>query len=183
MSRIGKRPISIPAGVEVKISKDNLVSVKGPKGQLQGQISNTVKIENKDNVITLTRIGDNKTSRSLYGLSRTLIDNMVTGVTNGYEKTLKIIGVGYKAEKKGNVLVLNLGYSHPVELTDPEGLEVELKGPNELVVKGISKELVGNYAAIIKSKRPTEPYKGKGIRYDGEKVIRKEGKAGVSKGE
>ncbi|WP_324822102.1 50S ribosomal protein L6 [Sinanaerobacter sp. ZZT-01] len=181
MSRIGKLPVTIPAGVEVKISDSNLVTVKGPKGELQEQISNLIKVEVKDGVLTVTRDNDAKEARSAHGLSRTLIQNMVAGVTNGFEKKLQLIGVGYKAEKKGNVLVLNLGYSHPIEMPDPEGIQTEVASPTELTVKGISKALVGNYAANIRKWRKPEPYKGKGVRYVDEVVRRKEGKAGAKK--
>jgi len=181
MSRIGKLPVTIPAGVEVKISDSNLVTVKGPKGELQEQISNLIKVEVKDGVLTVTRDSDAKEARSAHGLSRTLIQNMVAGVTNGFEKKLQLIGVGYKAEKKGNVLVLNLGYSHPIEMPDPEGIQTEVASPTELTVKGISKALVGNYAANIRKWRKPEPYKGKGVRYVDEVVRRKEGKAGAKK--
>lgn len=181
MSRIGKLPVTIPAGVEVKISDSNLVTVKGPKGELQEQISNLIKVEVKDGALTVTRDNDAKEARSAHGLSRTLIQNMVAGVTNGFEKKLQLIGVGYKAEKKGNVLVLNLGYSHPIEMPDPEGIQTEVASPTELTVKGISKALVGNYAANIRKWRKPEPYKGKGVRYVDEVVRRKEGKAGAKK--
>ncbi|MDO4551993.1 MAG: 50S ribosomal protein L6 [Bacillota bacterium] len=178
MSRIGKLPVTLPAGVEVKVSDSNLVTVKGPKGELQEQISNLVKVEMKDGVLTVSRGGDDKDSRCAHGLARTLINNMVTGVSNGFEKKLVIQGVGYRAEKKGNNLVMALGYSHPVEMPDPEGITTEVPSPTEVVVKGINKSLVGNYAAIVRSKRPPEPYKGKGVRYAGEVVRRKEGKTG-----
>lgn len=181
MSRIGKLPVTIPAGVEVKISDSNLVTVKGPKGELQEQISKLIKIEQKDGVLTVTRDGDAKEERSAHGLSRTLINNMVVGVTEGFEKKLQLIGVGYKAEKKGKVLVLNLGYSHPIELEDPSEITTEVTSPTEITIKGISKAIVGNYAANIRAKRPPEPYKGKGVRYVDEVVRRKEGKAGAKK--
>ncbi len=181
MSRIGKLPVTIPAGVEVKISDSNLVTVKGPKGELQEQISNLIKVEVKDGVLTVSRESDAKEARSAHGLSRTLIDNMVQGVVNGFEKKLQLVGVGYKAEKKGQLLVLNLGYSHPIEMPDPEGIQTEVTSPTELTVKGISKALVGNYAANIRKWRKPEPYKGKGVRYTDEVVRRKEGKAGAKK--
>ncbi|MEA4988904.1 MAG: 50S ribosomal protein L6 [Anaerovorax sp.] len=181
MSRIGKLPVTIPAGVEVKVSDSNLVTVKGPKGELQEQISNLIKVEVNDGVLTVTRDSDVKEARASHGLSRTLINNMVTGVTNGFEKKLQLIGVGYKAEKKGKVLVLNLGYSHPIEMPDPDGILTEVTSPTEVTVKGISKALVGNYAANIRKWRKPEPYKGKGVRYIDEVVRRKEGKAGAKK--
>lgn len=181
MSRIGRLPISLPQGVNVSISDSNLVTVKGPKGELQEQINKGIKIENNDGVLSVTRGSEDKTMRSLHGLSRTLINNMVTGVTAGFEKKLQLVGVGYKAEKKGSTLVLSLGYSHPIELIDPAGIQIEVTSPTEIVVKGINKEVVGNYAANIREKRPPEPYKGKGVRYSDEKVIRKEGKTGAKK--
>jgi large subunit ribosomal protein L6 len=171
-------PVAIPAGVEVSVDGNNIVSVKGPKGELQERISRLIKVEIKDGVLSVTRSGDGKDARSAHGLSRSLIANMVTGVTNGFEKKLQINGVGYKAEKKGNVLVLSLGYSHPVELTDPEGISTEVPVPGEIIVKGISKEGVGNYAANVRSWRPPEPYKGKGVKYSDEVIRRKEGKTG-----
>ena len=166
MSRIGFQTINIPAGVEVKVD-GNVVSVKGPKGQLQEKISDLLEVEIKDGVLEVKRSCDNAEDRSQHGLARTLINNMV-------------VGVGYKAEKKGNKLVMNLGYSHPIELPDPEGIETECPDANTVVVKGINKALVGNYAANIRAWRKPEPYKGKGIRYEGEYVRRKEGKTGVA---
>ena len=179
MSRIGIKPITLPAGVEVKID-GNVVSVKGPKGELQETISSLLTVENKDGVITVSRDGDEAEKRSQHGLARTLIDNMVTGVTNGYEKKLVIVGVGYSAAKQGKKLVLKLGYSHPIELEDPEGITTEAPDANTVVIKGIDKAQVGNYAADIRAWRPPEPYKGKGILYDGEVVHKKEGKSGVA---
>jgi large subunit ribosomal protein L6 len=179
MSRIGKLPVTIPAGVEIAIGKDNTVAVKGPKGELKERIADRIKVEVNEGVIYVTRSNDEKESRSLHGLSRSLINNMVVGVSDGFEKRLDINGVGYKAEKQGAKLVLSLGYSHPVELSDPEGITTEAPTATEIVVKGIDKALVGNYAAIIRGWRPPEPYKGKGIRYRDEHVRRKEGKAGV----
>lgn len=181
MSRIGIKPVNLPAGVEVKV-EGNVVTVKGPKGQLQEQISSRLTVEVKDGVVTVSRPSDVKEDRAQHGLARTLIANMVTGVTEGYEKKMEMIGVGYKAEKKGDTLVLSLGFSHPVEMKDPEGITTEVPSATEVVVKGIDKALVGQYAANIRAWRKPEPYKGKGIRYVGEHVRRKEGKAGV-KGE
>ena len=181
MSRIGKLPVTIPAGVEVKIADDNLVTVKGPKGELQEKVSKIVKVEVNDGVLTVTRSADDKDSRAAHGLYRTLINNMVIGVTNGFEKNLVVQGVGYKAEKKGKNLVMQLGYSHPIEMEDPEGITTEVTSPTEILVKGIDKAFVGNYAAIIREKRLPEPYKGKGIRYADEVIRRKEGKAGAKK--
>ncbi len=178
MSRIGIKPITLPAGVEVKVD-GNVVSVKGPKGELQETISSLLTVENKDGVITVSRDGDEAEKRSQHGLARTLINNMVIGVTDGFEKKLQLVGVGYKAEKKGNKLVMNLGYSHPVEMEDPEGITTETPDANTVVVKGIDKALVGNYAANIRAWRKPEPYKGKGIRYEGEHIRRKEGKTGA----
>ena len=179
MSRIGRLPITVPAGVEITVADDGLVTVKGPKGELSERISPKIGVEIKDGVISVTRGDDLKESRSLHGLCRTLINNMVVGVSEGYTRKLEIVGVGYKADKQGDKLVLNLGYSHPVELPDPEGLTTETPSATEILVKGINKAQVGNYAAIIRAWRPPEPYKGKGVRYSGEKVRRKEGKAGA----
>lgn len=177
MSRIGRKPITIPAGVDVKI-ENNLVTVKGPKGTLSQQISKELTIEMKDGNLEVQRPSDIKKHRSLHGLSRTLINNMVVGVTEGYAKKLEIVGVGYRAAKQGKKLVLSLGFSHPVEMEDPAGLEVEVPSQTEIIVKGIDKQLVGNYAAKIRAWREPEPYKGKGVRYSGEYVRRKEGKTG-----
>jgi large subunit ribosomal protein L6 len=181
MSRIGKKPITIPAGVEVKVDENNCVTVKGPKGELQEQISKLIKLESKDGQILVSRDSDDKEHRSQHGLARTLINNMVVGVTSGYEKKLQIVGVGYKAEKKGKDLVMSLGYSHPVVLPDPEGITTEVPSPTEIIVKGIDKAFVGNYAANIRAWRAPEPYKGKGVKYADETIRRKEGKAGAKK--
>lgn len=178
MSRIGLKPVNLPAGVEVKV-EGNTVVVKGPKGQLQEQISDRLTVDVNDGVVTVSRSSDVKNDRAQHGLARTLIANMVTGVTEGYEKKLELVGVGYKAEKKGNKLVLSLGLSHPVEMEDPEGITTEVPSATEILVKGIDKAYVGNYASNIRAWRKPEPYKGKGIRYAGEKIRRKEGKAGV----
>ena len=178
MSRIGVKPITVPAGVEVTIAADNTVTVKGPKGTLTKQFDGALTIKQEENVITVERPTNNKQHRSLHGLTRTLIDNMITGVNAGFEKKLELVGVGYRAQKQGNKLVMNLGFSHPVEMVDPEGITVEAPNQTELVVKGIDKQLVGNYAAKIRDWRKPEPYKGKGIRYAGEVVRRKEGKTG-----
>ncbi len=179
MSRIGRKPVTLPAGVEVKVDDKNVVTVKGPKGELEQQVNERIKVEVGEGEIRLSRPTDNRNDRAQHGLSRALIQNMVTGVTSGYEKKLQIIGVGYRAEKKGNKLVMNLGFSHPVEMEDPEGITTETPDANTVVVKGIDKVLVGNYAANIRSWRKPEPYKGKGIRYEGERVRRKEGKTGA----
>ena len=178
MSRIGVKPITVPAGVEVTIAEGNLVTVKGPKGTLTKKFYAAISIKQEENTITVERPTNNKQHRSLHGLTRTLIDNMVIGVTNGFEKKLELVGVGYRAQKQGKKLVMNLGFSHPVEMEDPEGLTVEVPNQTELIVKGIDKQLVGNYAAKIRDWRKPEPYKGKGIRYAGEVVRRKEGKTG-----
>jgi large subunit ribosomal protein L6 len=180
MSRIGIKPITLPAGVEVKIDDNNVVTVKGPKGELQEQISKLLKIENKDGVVTVSRDSDAAQHRAQHGLARTLINNMVVGVTEGYEKKLLLVGVGYKAEKKGKNLVMNLGFSHPIEMEDPDGITTETPDATTVVVKGIDKAKVGNYAADIRAYRRPEPYKGKGIKYDGEVIRRKEGKTGAS---
>ncbi len=178
MSRIGLKPINLPSGVEIKIDEKNFVEVKGPKGQLSEQISPDMEIKIEDGVLNVARPSENKKHKSLHGLSRTLISNMVVGVTEGYTKTLDIVGTGYRAAKNGNKLVLTLGYSHPIELEDPAGLEVEVPAPNKIIVKGINKQLVGNYAAKIRDFRKPEPYKGKGIKYSDEVIRRKVGKTG-----
>ena len=178
MSRIGFQTITIPAGVEVKVD-GNVVSVKGPKGELQETISSLLTVENKDGVVTVSRDGDEAEKRAQHGLARTLINNMVIGVSEGFQKKLQLVGVGYRAEKKGKTLVMNLGYSHPVEMEDPEGIETETPDANTVIVKGIDKALVGNYAANIRAWRKPEPYKGKGIKYEGEHIRRKEGKTGA----
>ena len=179
MSRIGLKPIELPAGVEVKVDGNNVVTVKGPKGELTEQLSNLVKVAVDGTVVTVSRDSDAKAYREQHGLARTLINNMVVGVTQGYEKKLELVGVGYKVEKKGKVLVLNLGYSHPIEMEDPEGITTEAPSNTEVIVKGIDKALVGNYAANIRKWRKPEPYKGKGVKYAGEVIRRKEGKTGA----
>ena len=178
MSRIGRKPIVVPAGVEITVDDNNLVTVKGPKGELQEQISKLIKVEANAAEITLTREADSREERSQHGLARTLVNNMVVGVTAGYEKKLQLVGVGYKTEKKGDTLVVNLGFSHPVELKDPEGITTETPSATEIIVKGINKALVGNYAANIRAYRKPEPYKGKGVKYVDEVIRRKEGKTG-----
>ena len=178
MSRIGFKTIDIPAGVEVKVD-GNVVSVKGPKGELQETISDLLTVEIKDGVLEVKRDGDEAEKRSQHGLARTLINNMVIGVTQGFSKKLQLVGVGYKAEKKSNKLVLNIGYSHPVELVDPEGIKTETPDANTVIVSGIDKALVGNYTANIRAWRKPEPYKGKGIKYENEHIRRKEGKTGA----
>ncbi len=178
MSRIGLKPIDLPTGIEINISEDNLVEVKGPKGQLSQQINPELGINIEDGVLTVGRPTESKKHKSLHGLSRTLISNMIVGVTEGYSKTLEIEGTGYRAAKNGNKLVLTLGYSHPIELDDPQGIEVEVPAANRIIVKGINKQQVGNYASVIRDFRKPEPYKGKGVRYAGEFVRRKVGKTG-----
>ena len=177
MSRIGRLPVAIPAGVTVTIAENNKVTVKGPKGELTREFVPEMTIEEKEGHIVVTRPNDLKRNKALHGLTRSLINNMVTGVSNGYEKTLEINGVGYRAAKQGKKLVLTLGYSHPVEMEDPDGVETTVDG-NKIVVKGIDKEKVGQYAAEIRDKRRPEPYKGKGIKYSTEVIRRKVGKTG-----
>lgn len=178
MSRIGKKVIQLPQGVEVKVDDNNLVTVKGPLGTLSEQLSKEMIIDQENSEITVKRPSDAKKHKSLHGLSRSLIANMVHGVEKGYEKKLEIVGVGYRAAKQGNQIVLSLGYSHPIELTAPEGLTLEVPTQTEVIVKGIDKQRVGNYAAKIRAYRKPEPYKGKGVRYAGEYIRRKEGKTG-----
>ena len=177
MSRIGRKPIEIPAGVEVKLN-GNHVSVKGPKGTLEQEIHKDIKVEMEGNVINVTRPSDEKEHRSLHGLSRTLIANMVEGVTNGYSKVLEVNGVGYRVQKQGKNLVMNLGYSHQVTVPEIPGITIDVPGPNKIVISGPDKQLVGQFAAEVREKRPPEPYKGKGIKYADEVIIRKEGKTG-----
>ncbi|MCI9210810.1 MAG: 50S ribosomal protein L6 [Eubacterium sp.] len=177
MSRIGRMPIAVPAGVTVDIAENNHVTVKGPKGTLERTLPSEMDIKMEGSEVTVTRPNDLKRNKSLHGLTRTLINNMVLGVTEGYTKVLEINGVGYRASKSGNKLTLNLGYSHPVEMTDPEGLESAVEG-NKITIKGIDKEKVGQYAAEIRDKRRPEPYKGKGIKYADEVIRRKVGKTG-----
>lgn len=177
MSRIGIKPINIPAKVEVSINADNYAVVKGPKGQLEQQLPQSMGIEIDGEEIVVSRPSDNKEHRSLHGLTRTLINNMIIGVTEGFEKTLEIVGVGYRAQKQGKKLVLNLGFSHPVEMEDPQGIETVVEG-SKIIIKGIDKQQVGNYAAVIRDWRRPEPYKGKGIKYSDEVVRRKAGKTG-----
>ena len=178
MSRIGKQPIAIPAGVTVDLKELNTLTVKGPKGTLTRKLVPDVTITVEENQITVTRPSDLARYRALHGLTRTLIFNMVEGVTTGYSKTLEINGVGYRAAKSGKKLNLTLGYSHPIDMEDPEGITTTVEGNNKIIVTGIDKELVGQYAATIRTKRPPEPYKGKGIKYSDERIRRKAGKAG-----
>ncbi len=177
MSRIGRKPIVIPQGVEVKI-ENNHVTVKGPKGTLDSNIHPLMQLEQKDGEILVSRPNDAKQARSLHGLSRTLIANMIEGVNQGFSKTLEIHGIGYRAQKQGTDLVMNLGYSHQVIMPEKNGVTVEVPEPTKIVINGIDKQKVGQFASEVREKRPPEPYKGKGIRYAGEFVARKEGKAG-----
>ena len=178
MSRIGLKPIEIPAGVTVTVSDDNTVTVKGPKGEISEKLDRAMEVSIEDGTLTVKRPTEQKRHKALHGLSRTLIANMIEGVTEGYEKQLAIIGTGYRAAKSGKKLTLNLGYSHPIEMEDPAGIEVEVPGPNQLIVRGIDKQQVGNYAAVLRDLRRPEPYKGKGVRYKDEQVRRKVGKTG-----
>ncbi|MED4852393.1 50S ribosomal protein L6 [Caldifermentibacillus hisashii] len=177
MSRIGKKPIEVPAGVTVTLN-GNRVTVKGPKGELSREFNKEITITVEDNVVTVTRPSDSKEHRTVHGTTRAILANMVEGVSKGFEKSLELIGVGYRAQKQGNKLVLSVGYSHPVEITPENGLEIDVPSNTQIVVKGIDKEQVGALAANIRDVRPPEPYKGKGIRYVGEYVRRKEGKTG-----
>ena len=177
MSRIGRMPIAVPAGVTVEIAENNKVTVKGPKGELSRVLPSEMEIRQEEGQILVTRPNDLKKMKSLHGLTRTLVNNMVVGVTDGYTKQLEVNGVGYKASKSGNKLTLNLGYSHPVIMDDPEGLESVVEG-NKITIKGIDKEKVGQYAAEIRDKRRPEPYKGQGIKYIDEVIRRKVGKTG-----
>ena len=177
MSRIGKKPIEIPTGVTITINGD-VVTVKGPKGELTRSFNPDIEIKVEENVINLSRPSESKEHRSIHGTTRSLLANMVEGVSKGFEKSLELIGVGYRAQKQGKKLVLNVGYSHPVEFEPEEGVEVEVPSNTKVIVKGINKERVGALAANIRQVRPPEPYKGKGIRYEGEFVRRKEGKTG-----
>ena len=180
MSRIGKKPISVPSGVEVKCN-ENLVTVKGAKGTLSRQFSKELSIAVENGEVNVTRPTDDKEHRSLHGLARTLIANMIEGVTNGYSKTLIIEGVGYRAAKKGKDVVMNLGYSHQVIVSENDDIKLDVPQPNTIIVSGIDKQKVGQFAAEVREKRPPEPYKGKGIKYVDEVIIRKEGKAGKGK--
>lgn len=180
MSRIGRKPIAIPNGVNVSL-ENTQITVKGPKGTLSRELHKDMKIVMGDGVINVERPSDNKLHRSLHGTTRSVISNMVNGVTEGYSKSLELVGVGYRANKSGNKLVLNVGYSHPVEIVPENGIEFDVPSATKIVVKGIDKELVGATAAKIRSVREPEPYKGKGIKYEGERILRKEGKAGKKK--
>ncbi len=181
MSRIGRMPITVPAGVQVTIADGNVVTVKGPKGTLTSTFHHEMIIKQEGAVLTVSRPDDAHEHKSLHGLTRTLLNNMVVGVDKGYSKELEVNGVGYRASKEGNKLVLNVGYSHPVAMEETDGITVEVPSPNKIVVNGIDKQKVGQFAANVRGKRPPEPYKGKGIKYTTEVVRRKEGKAGGKK--
>ncbi len=178
MSRIGKKPITVAAGVTVTVAENNVVTVKGPKGTLTQQLASNMTIKQEAGVITIERPSDEKNDRALHGLTRTLLANMVEGVTNGYSKTLEINGVGYKAAKQGKQLVLNLGHSHQIFFEEKDGITFDVPNPNQIIVSGINKQIVGEIAAQIRSKRPPEPYLGKGVKYAGEHIRRKAGKTG-----
>lgn len=180
MSRIGRKPINIPAGVDVKID-NGVITVKGPKGTLDYSFNKNMSVEINGTEIEVKRPNDDKINRSLHGLTRTLIANMVTGVTEGYQKTLEVNGVGYRVQKQGNKCVMNLGYSHQVIVEDTEDITMEVPDPNKIIIHGIDKQKVGQFAAEVREKRPPEPYKGKGIKYADEVIRRKEGKAGKGK--
>ena len=179
MSRIGRAPITVPAGVEITVGENNHITVKGPKGTVERTVAPQMKVEVNDGVLTVSRPNDEKQNRALHGLTRTLLANMVTGVTNGFEKKLEIQGVGYRATKEGKNLVMNLGYSHLVVVAETDDIQIDVPDANHIVIKGIDKQKVGQFAADVRAKRPPEPYKGKGIRYDGEFVRIKEGKTGA----
>lgn len=179
MSRVGLAPIEIPKGVEINLDKDNYVTVKGPKGELARKLAHEMIISVEDSVVKVNRPSDLKHHRALHGLTRALLNNMIVGVTRGFEKGLELVGVGYRAQAQGNKLILTVGYSQPVEMEAPKGIQVEVQGNNKIIIKGINKELVGEFAAKVREVRPPEPYKGKGIRYEGEHVRRKEGKTGA----
>ena len=181
MSRIGRLPITVPAGVTVTVDSNNLVTVKGPKGTLSQQVNHAITVNQEGNMLHLTRANDSKENRAMHGLYRALVHNMVVGVTEGFRKDLEIQGVGYRAAKQGSKLTLTLGFSHPVEVAETETIKIEVKDALHFSILGSDKQEVGQFAAEVRSKRPPEPYKGKGIRYVGEFVIRKEGKAGKGK--
>ena len=181
MSRIGRMPITVPAGVEVKVSETNFVTVKGPKGELSKQLSPKMTIAMDGAVITVSRPNDEKENRSLHGLTRTLLSNMVSGVNECYKKELEVNGVGYRVAKEGEELVMNIGFSHSVKMTPPAGVSIEVPNPNKIVVIGCDKQAVGQFAAEVREKRPPEPYKGKGIKYVDEVIRRKVGKTGGKK--
>ena len=178
MSRIGRAPITVPAGVEISIADNNVVTVKGAKGTLTQQFNANMAIALENGVVTVSRPNDLKENRALHGLTRTLINNMIVGVTEGFKKELDVNGVGYRVAKEGNKLVMNLGFSHQVIMEEKDGITIEVPGPNKIIISGADKQKVGQFAAEVREKRPPEPYKGKGIKYETEHIIRKEGKAG-----
>ncbi|OZB90173.1 50S ribosomal protein L6 [Paenibacillus sp. XY044] len=180
MSRIGRKPIAVPSGVDITLN-NSVITVKGPKGSLTRELHKDMKVTVENNEIVVERPSDNKAHRSLHGTTRSVVNNMVSGVTEGFSKSLELVGVGYRASKSGDKIVLNVGYSHPVEITPEAGIEFEVPANTKIIVRGIDKERVGAYAAKIRSVREPEPYKGKGIKYEGERIIRKEGKAGKKK--
>ena len=181
MSRIGRAPITVPAGVEIKIEDNNVVTVKGPKGTLTQQFNANMAIALDNGVLTVTRPNDAKENRALHGLTRTLINNMIVGVTEGFKKELDVNGVGYRVAKEGNKLVMNLGFSHQVTMEEKNGISIEVPGPNKIIISGCDKQIVGQFAAEVREKRPPEPYKGKGIKYVDEVIRRKAGKTGGKK--
>ena len=181
MSRIGRMPITVPAGVTVTVSEENFVTVKGPKGELKKQLHGDMIIKQDGAVIEVQRPSEIKKHKALHGLTRTLLNNMIVGVTDGFKKELEINGVGYRAQMQGKTLVMNLGYSHNVEMNAPEGVTIEVPNPNSIIISGSDNQVVGQFAAEVREKRPPEPYKGKGIKYINERIIRKEGKAGKGK--
>lgn len=181
MSRIGRAPIAIPAGVEIKIEENNVVTVKGPKGTLTQKLSEKMTLTQEGNVIHVTRPNDEKENRALHGLTRTLLNNMVVGVTEGYKKELDVNGVGYRVAKEGKKLTMNIGYSHPVVMEETDGITIEVPSPNKIIISGTDKQKVGQFAAEVRGKRPPEPYKGKGIKYTTEVIRRKVGKTGGKK--
>ena len=181
MSRIGRAPITVPAGVDITLGKDNTVTVKGPKGTLTQKFNPNMTIAKDGDTVTVTRPNDNKENRALHGLTRTLLNNMVVGVTQGYQKELDVNGVGYRVAKEGNKLVMNLGYSHQVIVEEVPGITIEVPGPNKIIIHGCDKQQVGQFAAEVREKRPPEPYKGKGIKYTDEVIRRKAGKTGAAK--
>lgn len=178
MSRIGRMPIDIPAGVDVKIGANNEVTVKGPKGTLTKTLHQDMIIKVEDGKVTVARPSEEKMHKALHGLTRSLLNNMVEGVSKGFSKELEVNGVGYRAQKQGKKLVLNLGYSHPVEMEETDGIKIDVPAPNKIIINGIDKQEVGQFAAVVREKRPPEPYKGKGIKYVDEHIRRKEGKTG-----
>ncbi len=181
MSRIGRMPIEVPAGIDVKIGENNEVTVKGPQGTLTQTMSAEMVIKQDGNTITVERPSDQKEYRALHGLTRTLISNMIEGANTGFKKELQINGVGYRAQKQGNKLIMNLGYSHQVEMEEIDGIKIDVPQPNQIIISGPDKQKVGQFAANVREKRPPEPYKGKGIKYIDETIRRKEGKAGSKK--